>query len=644
MILLLHRIDIKNFKGLREFNTDFTTGQTVIQGKNGIGKTTIADAWYWLLSDSDSLGQTKFNAIALDQDGLPVNHQDAEVSALIIADLIEIRLKKIYRQKWTKKRGQAMAELTGHTTEYFFDDIPVSKKVYTEKLANLIPPDMIRTLSDPWHFCGRISADARRKILVDLSGDIAQADIIASEPSLAALPDVLGGRSIEDAKKITLQNRKKANEQLAALPERIDELRRMMPESPARSEDTLRHELSEIKKMISEKADQITLIKSGGATNDLIAHRAIIQTELEDASRIARMKHQTVIDDMTAELKRIQNKITENVAGMEALNKKIESISAELQKNHAERAELMAEWKRTKEDTYKPQEICFACGQAIPAHKIADQLSEFNLHKSARLKKINESGMQLHLLAQNMVDEKDRLSEQYVALSKQSQTLSVNLKNQRAALEIETSSMPLAIFESTQHIKAKIDDIDAKIKNALEDINPIVAFENEALSTLESQKAEIEKALLDYAQMEKVTRRIAEREADRAAAGDAFMIAERDLFIIERYYEQLNKFIEENVSKHFTLIKWKLFEQQVNGGQREICEACVGGVPYGTDLNTGAKIMAGLDVIQTLSEHHDIYLPIFVDNAEAVTSWRITPTPQQMIKLIAADVDRLEIK
>jgi len=640
MILKLNQLIILNFKGIRDFRLDAGPGETTIAGKNGTGKTTVADAWYWLLSDSDSLGQSKFNLLALDSDGQTVAHLDAEVSAEIQVEGTPHTLKKIYRQKWTKKRGQSMAELTGHTTEYFFDEIAVSKKQYGEQLSAILPVELIRTLSDPWNFCSRLSTDARRKILVDLAGTITQAQVIASEPQLADLPQILGGRSIEDAKKLAAQKKKKANEQLESLPARIDELRQMMPETPAQSEADLRKKQAEIEMAIRTKNAEIASIQTGGAIDDLRHRKSSLQTELQDSERLDSQRHHAKTDEISAALSAYGRKLNENIEKLNAINKKIASIDVELSENQDNRNELITEWKRTHAEKPEIKETCFACGQHLQPEKIADQVSQFNQHKASRLKKINASGEQLHALATKMRAEKIALHDEFMQISK----LQQELRDGTTAKQKELESIPAETSKTSSILAAKIAEIDDQIKNLMADIAPRIATENEALRALEIEKAEIDKTLLDYTQIEKVGRRIIEREADMTAAGAAFMEAESELFLLELYSRTLSGMLESRISSKFELVRWKLFELQVNGGLREICEATVGGVPYSTDLNTGAKIMAGLDVIQTLSEHHEIYLPIFIDNAEAVTTWRINPAPQQIIKLVAADFDRLEIR
>lgn len=640
MILKLNQLTIRNFKGIRDFNFDAGPGETTITGKNGTGKTTVADAWYWLLSDSDSLGQTKFNLLQLDSDGQTVAHQDATVEAEIEIDDKKLTLSKIYKQKWTKRRGQSMAELTGHTTEYFWDEIPVSKKQYGDQLAAILPADLIRTLSDPWHFCARLSADARRKILVDLAGTITQAQIIASDPQLADLPQILGGRSIEDAKKLAVQRKKKANEQLESLPARIDELRQMMPETPSVNGTDLRAQVAELTAKIKDKNAEIASIQTGGAIDELRHRKSALQTELQDSERLDRHKHHIKTDEVSAALSAYGRKLNENIEKLNAINKKIASIDVELSENQDNRNELIAEWKRTQAEKPEIKETCFACGQHLPPEKVADQVSQFNQHKAARLKKINASGEQLHALAAKMRAEKIELHDKFMQISK----LQQELRDGITAKQKELESIPAETSKTSAIIAAKIAELDDQIKNMMADITPLIATENEALRALEMEKSEIDKILLDFTQIEKISSRIEEREADRMTASTAFMQAESELFLLELYSRTLSSMLESRISSKFELVKWKLFELQVNGGQREICEATVGGVPYSTDLNTGAKIMAGLDVIRTLAHHYDAYLPVFVDNAEMITDWQIKPE-SQTIKLIAQEgINKLEVK
>jgi hypothetical protein len=61
------------------------------------------------------------------------------------------------------------------------------------------------------------------------------------------------------------------------------------------------------------------------------------------------------------------------------------------------------------------------------------------------------------------------------------------------------------------------------------------------------------------------------------------------------------------------------------------------GVPY-SNLNHGARINVGLDIINTLAEHYGFAPPVFIDNAEAIT--QLLPTRGQMIRLVVSERDK----
>ena len=84
-------------------------------------------------------------------------------------------------------------------------------------------------------------------------------------------------------------------------------------------------------------------------------------------------------------------------------------------------------------------------------------------------------------------------------------------------------------------------------------------------------------------------------------------------------------------------MRWQLFEEQVNGCLRDCCKATIDGVPY-ADLNNGAKINAGLDVIATLSQAKGIRCPLFVDNAESVT--QLMEMDTQVIRMVVSETDK----
>jgi chromosome segregation ATPase len=192
-------------------------------------------------------------------------------------------------------------------------------------------------------------------------------------------------------------------------------------------------------------------------------------------------------------------------------------------------------------------------------------------------------------------------------------------------------------------VAAKIADLEQEIKKAISDIEPEKKHLEAALSDLEKQVGREREKLLSITQAVKTQDRIRQKEKALKLAAAEFEDCERKLYLLELYGRKRSEYIEETVSQKFEITSWKLFEEQINAGSREICEPVYQGVPYSTDLNTGAKIQVGLDVIRTLSKHHSVTMPVFIDNAESVTNWMID-LDNQMIRLAAApNVEKLEV-
>jgi len=637
MQIKLNYLEIENFKGIKHFRLDLGGESAIIQGKNGTGKTTIADAFYWLMTDQDSNLQTKFNALELDNTGITIDQQDATVTAEIFVgskSIRSIRLTKSYRQKWTIKRGHAQAEMTGHTTEYFFDRVPVSRKKYLEGIAGLVDPELFRLLSDPIHFCGRMKPEARRTILIDLAGRIDDDAIIAADASLATLPDILGDHTPDEAKAILLADRKKADEQLKQLPNRIDELQKMKPDLAGLNEAELQEKVKGLNEQIQDKKREILAINSGLSIDEARKQLAFAETELVIAERKIRDEMNAQLDNLISSKRQANDAWEGIISELEKVQKRIASIDVELQENADNRAELLDEWKRINAGKINLESTCYACGQALSQDQLAGQVEKFNANKAEKLRRINDSGHALRQLADNMTREKDRAQALFMQFSDQSEKQKTVMQSIDADIKTYQNKIETTIGEQTAKLREQIAAAREQIQKSMSDIGPEIEACEEALSGFEMEKGRAESKLLDFTQLEKIERRIAERRQDLKEAAAAYEDIERQLYILELYSRKRSEYIEENVSQQFQITKWKLFEMQINGGIREVCEPTYQGVPYSSDLNTGAKINIGLDCIKTLSAHYGASLPVFIDNAESITDWQVD-LEQQTIRLVA---------
>ena len=101
--------------------------------------------------------------------------------------------------------------------------------------------------------------------------------------------------------------------------------------------------------------------------------------------------------------------------------------------------------------------------------------------------------------------------------------------------------------------------------------------------------------------------------------------------------------VSEEINKHFKYVSFKLFEEQLNGGIAPTCKIKYVKESRG-DLNNGHRIIAGLDIIQSLSELYGVTAPIFVDNAESLNEYNVPDMAAQMILLAVDDSKELKVE
>lgn len=591
MKIALSKLIIKNFKGIEFFELNLGGDSAMIAGKNGTGKTTLADAFYWLFSDQDSLGQAKFNLIELGRNGLPVDNQNAIVEAEIFIGSKAHIFKKIYRQKWTKKRGSMTAELTGHTTEYFFNGAPLSKTKYNGKLSQF---GNFRVFSDVHFFCGRMKAEERRKILIELAGNGQSKD----------LKELIGDLTADEFRAMLLSKRRSINDQLNGMSQRIDELNQVRPKIDKLDRKALELELKATIDEIFQKKDEIISINSGLKINELKSELTQLHDErtLELESKSMQFKHEIKI-------------LKDSIARLLEENETWKKL----------KLEIVEEWKRVNAEKFVSKPVCFACKQSLPYEMIDTQKNEFYGNQANRLRKINER--------------EDYLIGKIDANEQKILNYKMAVSNLETNLKVNTDTLDLV----KTGIAARKAEIESQIEKIMIDKGPEIESINEAIKGLEKRKSNIEVDLLDFIQVEKIDAHIkAKKESLKEVAGQ-FEEIESKLNQLDEILKDMTRAIETKVNQYFEITSWKLFEAQINGGIREVCEPMLNGVPFSSDLNTGARINIGLDCIKTLSKHFGIELPVFIDNAESITQWQ-NCDDMQVIKLIARpDKEDLEV-
>jgi DNA repair exonuclease SbcCD ATPase subunit len=660
MKIRLFNLKLKNFKGIKDFELDSQGKNVRIYGDNATGKTTLADAWHWLLFDKDSRGQSNFEIKTLDDNNQPIHNLEHEVEGTLEVDGQELTLKKVYYEKWTKKRGSATETFSGHTTDYYIDDVPVKKSEYDARIAEIINENIFKMLTSPSYFNEQLHWEDRREILIEVCGDVSDEDVISSDKKLGRLTDTLGKHSIDDHKKSVKAKQKKINDELKKIPVRIDEVNRGLPDVSNISETKVSDDINSLKGAKAEREQTLARVESGGEIAEKKKSLAEIETELIEIQNNHSTQYKLQIEEL-------ENIISADKAGIRGVEEDIKSKQYDIKYNSSLIEQIENGKKQLKERWYKLQEekdkltnrewdgntICPTCGQELPEEQIEEAKANFNRNKAERIEKITKE--QADITKEGQLDNegiedlksKNKIIEGDIEkLETHKKELQGRIDKRNAELS-ELEQKARAYQESFQY-KKKLTErtaIEQSIEKLKEGISEEIATVKQDIRGLENQIVILEQRINMIERYKQGQERIQELSEQEKELAKEYEQLEKEIYLCEEFTRAKVDMLTEKINSKFELARFKLFEEQINGGLNECCETLVNGVPHGTNLNSGAKLNVGIDIINTLSKHYDFYAPIFVDNSESVTE--IAKSVSQMIKLVVSEQDkklRIEIE
>lgn len=664
MKITIKSIHIENFKGIKMLDVNFS-GKTKISGQNAVGKTTIFDAFTWLLFNKNSSGEEKFNIRPLDE-GIRVDNVEINVSAILDVDGKGVELSKTQKQNWVKKRGADTAVLQGNVNSFEIDGYPKSEadfKAYVSELAKR--EEMFKMLTNPQYFSSLKWKD-QRDILMKLVSEVSDVELAQTDAKYAPLLSELEKAPSTDdirakfSKALTEWKKKQAE-----IPVRIDEAMKSKVDIDVAEQELAKADLE------TKIADIDAKIKdSDGVMMELEREEmqlqfdmsGIMQTMNRDLTN-RRSEIEAELRDCQTEMKRFadaialkERQVSENetaISNADSERKKLgEEYNAEKAKAFDESPYLFDESKWVFDEN---STVCSLCGQKLPEDKIEQLKADFESRKrkakadaeeklkSEKIRFDTEKRTALNRLVAistegknlitKLMDENAKVKEEIKSLKEQEQEAIA--KKERISQQL--SSIPeIADYSQNEEyvgLKARHDEV-------LEEIEKMNANgEDAAVEALKHEKEELQERLYDAnkiiakASMNvEIDERISELQEEQKEIGQKVANQEQILYLLEEFIRfKLNR-VSESINSHFKNVKFKLFDMQLNGGMKDCCECTVGGVPY-SSLNSGHKIVAGLDIIRSLSELYGVSAPIFVDNAESLTSEQTMRS--QLILLIA---------
>lgn len=632
----LYDLELKNFKGVRNLCVAFDGQDMNVYGANEAGKTTLFDAFTWLLFGKDSLNRADFDVKPLSSAGEAEHGLEHEVSATLDVNGKRLSLRKVLAEKWTKKRGSADKEFTGHTVTYFIDGVPKSERDYKAAIASICDEMTFRLLTNPRHFSEGLKWQERRKVLLDVCGDITDADVIACSADLARLPEILKDRALEDHRKVIAAEHKRINDELQKIPIRISEQQQSISDTAALDAKTIRSRIAHLTTEKRQQEEALSTLRNGGEIAAKTKALREIESKLIDLENKDRKRQQQADDERQRQKNTKRQELADADFDFELKQKDITHAKSQILVHADALQRLRDEWREITIRTFSHTEsnVCPTCGRELSpemveaAHQKA--LAEFNEAQARKLAELDEIGK-----AEKAV---------YEALEAKLQKLESALPllgAARVSILGDLEELKKPVQEPVPNPdRQKFMDGKAILESALSDLR-IGSHEEEAeimarIAEIDTEIADQQQLLASIDMTEKAKKRIADLKREERELAAEYERLEGELFLTEKFVQRKVELLEDKINTRFHMARFKLFEKQINGGLAECCEITINGVPYWS-ANNAARTQVGLDVCNTLAEHYGFHPPVWVDNRESIT--RIPDMDCQVISLIVSPED-----
>lgn len=628
----LETLTLSNFKGIEAKTIIFSERETVISGDNGTGKTTIFDAFTWLLFGKDSLGRsdTNFSIKTLGLDGKPLHRLEHSVTGMLDVDGKPLKLQRTLREKWVKPRGSAEEIMQGHETNFYVNGVKLgTKREYDTLISELITEEVFRMITNPFHFTS-MSAEAQKEMLLNMSGGVSDNEIAEGNQDYAVFLDKLSGRTLEQYNREIASRKKACKDALAVLPAQIETAKKVRPQAEdwADIEKQIKKKKKEIESIDAQLSDKsaraeaevqrkVNLQKAIGVKRMALAKRENdirlnAGAEANDAQQQL-MRLDSALSEWTSILRKTQYSLNDTI-------KEISNTEALLKELRSEYRSISAEVITYPEDAF----VCPTCYRPLEVDDIEAKRQElemnFNKSKAERLKANQTTGRGLAENLSSLKAKKERYEAEIATIDRSIEELSGKIEELKKYISQRT-------VPDTKKMVAE-DAECISLHNEIEDMENQLAVEaapadadmlglKDKKQVLLSELEQLYGRLSVKGTIARIDREIAELDEKIKANNQALADAERDESIAQSFQKDKDRKLLDKVNSMFDYVTFSFINEQINGGEKITCECLVDGVPY-ADVNSAGKINAGLDIINAICRTQGVSAPIFIDNAEGI--------------------------
>ena len=656
--IIFKSLSLLNFKGIRNLHVSFGENLTVISGRNAAGKTSIADAIMWVLFDVGYDGN-KLEPKTFDKNHEIIKEIPHEAELTMLVDGDQIVLKRSLSDAW---KGDKCT----NTYKYYVDGDVTTAGDFKKIVEDICPDSVFRRISSATNFCS-LPWQKQRELLESLADQYTSQDITQGDERFDFVVEELKKKTIADLIHHIKYKRKEVQKQLDAVPVRLAELNKSLPE--AQDWDALSAEKTKLNDKLVELANKMQAIRIGGA--DKVRYDGILKKIEFSEKRKRNMeqgamnlateqatKHQSDVITTNIAVKKAQSLVDDLKATMRGYTES--EIHAKDKKEECERKVVdinnrLDELSKSRWSWNAEDGICPHCGQPLPAEDVErikkESKDRFNERKSNASKKIQE---EFNGIQQEYTDAKnilEKLDNDRMVTTNQLVKANKTLKEAEfKKLEVDaekpkTYEQILSEKEEYQQVVKEIADLQAELNepsaSSDENAKMLVELEKER-EPIGIRYNEVLELLATKETYDRISELIEKAKQDKESYQNQLDELDEKLDLANEYNKKSCHLLEENVNGHFSYVKWSMFTQDLDGNMKPYCECYHDGVPY-SRLNGAAKVNAGIDIANTFSRFYQVSAPMVLDECESVND-PIYSGDQQQIRLKVTTDDKLKFE
>ena len=610
---------------------------TEIRGRNESGKSTVLNAFLWLMTGYDEEDRLNYQLFNNTVEQTYENAVPASVEAVLDIDGYEYTFKKTAKQGWSRPRGKSKYERKG-TDDYsfFIDGIEVSATQYKSQIESLLAPiDKLKIMLNLRYFL-MLDWGEMRKQLEAMVGEIESSDFkgdynVILHDLIKYTPDEL--KSLYKAKM------KPMKASIDSLPVTIETMQTNLPDLT---------EVEEARKAIDEAKHQIAdidekVVGAGDFAKPYIDRRNAELSEISKLQEEYNKAQYVYLSNFNNEVEKIQKEIREvdlYNEDVDKANKKAESDKENAKKELENMTDLLSGLQKRHEELTEQNKECKArvftgekcayCGQELPEDKLEEARKRFNEQKEKDHAYIVSQGKS------NKEYLERTLKCIYNLKAEIEKPLEVREKKSKEELEAKLSDIRASFvqYDKTTEGAAKLSVIEEKRAN----LTAIPQQDNEALLNMKRGLLdEIEansKKLGMKDEYDKQVEKIKALQEELKNNSIELAKLEGKLAKVKEYEEEKAKTISDRVNGKFEYVQIEMSETNKSG---DIVPACVIKDNKGVNAlvtNNASRVLCGIDIAIAFQKFYGLYMPLFIDNYELFSEDNQPYINRQVVRMI----------